>query len=419
MRLHLFALTAALLTATPALALDGASQEAPPEGEKKPAGTAGAPAAPAAEGPAAATALPEETQVPARPAFDPYVAVSARGEVRVRAGPSANYRVLEHLPKGAWVVVTGTEGEFARVRIPGGVPVFVSADLLEAGADGKTATVARSDVLMRPTPGQEFFPLEGQKLQQGEVLAVLGREKGESGEWVKVLPPDRVEYFVAAALLEKVAPEGQRAEELARITLERRDGYTGGKEAEEARERARKIEQGLSQGVDGAAEALARAPAATLPEDAEARRASLQQAMTESGAPATRARASKLLRDYLVRERDMKVARAREEKAAVGAELERRLAEVEARYRRDLDSLLRAAPRPAAPRHRAVGTVRRNLRGDYELVKGGVVLHGLMSLRYDLGEFSGLRVGVNGEDVLVDAAKRFVMLRVDSLEILE
>ena len=50
---------------------------------------------------------PEEVPAPAPgpTAVDPYAAVTKGEDVRVRAGPSVNYRVLERLPKGAWVVV--------------------------------------------------------------------------------------------------------------------------------------------------------------------------------------------------------------------------------------------------------------------------------------------------------------------------
>ena len=399
LRLPVFAL--ALLLASAASYADG-GETIPP-----------APADPAApsESPEAATT--------AEPAFESYVAVTTADEVRVRAGPSADFRVLDQLKKGSWVTVVGKSGEFSRVRVPGGVPVFVSAELVRVAEDGRSGTVAKADVLMRPTAGQEYFPLENQKLQEGDVLTVLGKEKGESGEWLKVLPSEQVEYFVSATLLERVAEEGEKAADLARITLERRDGYTGGREAEAAREALRKREEGLAALVDGAARSLAKAPAATLPDDAGARRADLQKAMTESGEPGTRGRAARVSRDYLARERDMRVADAKAEKAAVAKDLEARLAAVEADYRRSLADLLQPAPRAAAPRYAAIGTVRCGGRGGYDLVKGNVVLHTIDSLRYDLAEVVGKRVGVSGKEITVDAARRLNLLRVDSLEILD
>lgn len=403
--------------ATPALALLALLLLAPPAPAPDDGGPPPAPPAPAAP-PGERTAA-VEAPAPA-PEADPWVAVTTGDDIRVRAGPSVNFRVLERLPKGSWMVVTGMAGEFARVRIPGGVPVFVSADLCEAAADGKTAVVRRSDVLLRPTPGQEYFPLEGQKLQEGDSLAVLETAEGEGGgKWLKVLPPDRIEYFVHASLLERVAAEGERAEELARITLERRDGYTGGKEAEAARAAEKAREDGFAALVEAAVASLAKAPAATLPPDAAARQADLQQVMTESGSPATRGRASRVSRDYLVREKEMLVAKAKAESSAVAADLERKLAAVEERYRAAMAELLKASPRAAAPKHLAVGTIRRSRSGGYELVKAGVVLHEVESLRYDLSEFLDLRVGVNGKRIAVDASKGEEILRIDALEILE
>ncbi len=393
---------ALLLLASHALALDDGPAPPPP------------PAPPAAEDPAAPPAEPPPETV------DPYVAATTGDDIRVRAGPSINFRVLERLPKGSWMIVTGKSGEFVRVRIPGSVPVFVSADLCEVAADGKSAVVRKGDVLMRATAGQEYFPLEGQKLQEGDALTVLETAEGEGGGmWLKVLPPDRVEYFVHGTLLERIAAEGEKAEELSRITMERRDGYTGGREAEAAREAMRSLEEAFVKLVDDAAAALAAAPAATLPADAESRRTDLRQVMTESGSPATRGRAATVSRDYVDREREMLVARAKAERTAVAADLERKLADVEARYRAAMADLLKAAPKAPAAKHLAIGTIRRSSRGGYELVKAGVILHQVSSLRYDLSEYLGLRVGVNGKVVPVDPEKGVAILRVDALEILE
>jgi hypothetical protein len=355
---------------------------------------------------------------PADEAFEAYVAATKADEVRVRAGPGANFRVLERLPKGAWVVVTGADGEFLRVRISGGVPVYVHPDLVEVAKDGKTGVVAKSDVLMRPTPGQEYFPLEGQKLQKGDEIAVLGREAGEKGEWLKVLPPARVEYYVHASLVERVAAEGERAEDLARIALERRDAYTGGKEAEAAREAAKAREAAYARTVADASGALAGSPAEALPTDAAAQRDRLVQVMTESGDPATRARAARVSQDYATREKAAAVAKARSEKESVAGDLDRRLAEIEADYRKRMDQVLAAAPRPVQPRWKSVGTVRKTFSG-YELVKGAVVLKEIDSLRYRLDDFVGLRVGVNGKEIPVDPSQGVVLFRVDGLEILE
>jgi len=347
----------------------------------------------------------------------PYVAATTGDAVRVRAGPSANYRVLERLPRGAWVVVTGTEGEFCRVRVPGGVPVFVSSDLVQVNADG-TAEVAKTDVLMRATAGKEYVPLEGQTLQTGDRLTVLGKETGESGEWLRVLPPGHVEYFVHGSLLERLGDEAEKTEDLARIALERRDAYTGGKEAEAAREAARAREETFAKAVESAGAALTSAPGDALPDDAAAQRDALREVMTEAEDPAVRAGAVSLTRDYLLRERLVEIARVKAEKDAVRGELEARLAAAEARYRAEVDALTKVTPARAQRKFLAVGVLRSGLDG-YELVKGEVVLHRVDSLRYDLGDFAGKRVGVNGRRIEVDPKKRVTLLHVDALEILE
>jgi hypothetical protein len=349
----------------------------------------------------------------------PWVGATTAEDVRVRAGPSQNFRVLERLPKGTWVVVTSVEGEFARVRVPGGVPVYVHADLVDMGTGGKSATVTRGDVLLRATPGQEYFPLEGQKLQKGDAVVVLGRESGERGEWVKILPPDRIECFAAVKLLERRGGEAERAEDLARLAGERRDAYTGGRSAEAFRATQKTLEAEFQQSVDGAAKALAAAPRHALPSDAGKIREGLTQVMTESDDASLRARAAAVSRDYAGREKNDRMSRARAEKAQVAADLEKRLVEIEAAYRKQIDGIGKAAPGAKAAKFEAIGTVRRNFDGSFELVKGEVVLHRIDSLRYDLDELTDLRVGIKGKDIKVDEERGIHLYRVDALEILE
>jgi len=354
---------------------------------------------------------------PAPAAPDPWVASVVKDDARLRAGPSINYRVLERLKKGAWVLVTGADGEFLKVRVPGGVPVYVSAELAEVGADGKAVTISKGDVLMRATAGQEYFPLEGQKLQKGDACTLIGKEKGEKGEWLRVLPPAGVEVFLHKDMVEKVAPDPAQAAELDRIALERRDAYTGGKEVEAARADAATREEGFKAAVKAAAAALAAAGADTLPADAETHRNALTEVMTESADPSLRSKASSVSTDYALRERGERLARARSDKGTVAAELEKKLAEIDAEYHKRMDQILKAGPKSLAPKFNAIGTLRRNVDGSFDLVKGGVLIHHVDSLRYDLDSMVDLRIGVNGTEVKVDAG--LTLFRVDALEILE
>ncbi len=412
------ALAVAITTASAAPRTTPGTAQDPPAPQPAPAPAQETPVP--APGPAPVQEQPAPAPAPAETApAKGYVAVTTADEVRLRAGPSVNYRVLERLPKGAWVVVTGEDGEYLRVQVPGGVPVFVKADLCEVGPDGKSVTISKSDVLMRPTAGQEYAPLEGQKLQKGDTCALLAKEKGESSDWLRVLPPAGVEVFVHKSLLEKASGEADRAAELKRIELERRDAYTGGKETEAARADAATREKAFAALTAGAAAALAAAPADSLPADADRQREGLTQVMTESGDPVLRAKAASVSRDYAQRERVAMVARAKADKASVAGELQKKLAAIDEQYRKRMDEILKAAPRSPGPKFHAIGTVQRETDGSFFLVKGGVTLHRIDSLRYDLDEMVGLRIGVNGTEVKVDPAKGIVIFRVDGLEILE
>ncbi len=141
--------------------------------------------------------------------------------------------------------------------------------------------------------------------------------------------------------------------------------------------------------------------------------------MTESGDSALRAKAAGVSRDYAQRERGSLLSRAKAEKDTVAGELQKRLAAVEEKYRKRMDEILKAAPGSKGPKYHAIGTVQRETDGSYLLVKGGATLHHIDSLRYDLDELIGLRVGVNGTEVKVDPARGITLFRVDGLEILE
>ena len=360
----------------------------------------------AAKAPAAAAAAPSTDPKP------PYAAVVLKEDARVRAGPSANFRVLDKLAKGTLVTVTAIESEFARVRVPGGVPVFVHGDLLDIAADG-SARVARTDVLMRPTAGQDYFPLEGQKLQKGDMVTVLEKGIGEKGAWVKVLPPDRVEVFLHTSLLLPAGADAAKDGGLDRVAKDRRAAFAGGRGAEGA-----KADEGtFREMVSAAAAALAAAAEGMLPDDAETHRENLARVMTESNESVLRGKAAQISADMVERERVVLYSRARNDRESVRQDLEKRLAKIEADYRVKMDAVLKAAPQNA-PRWSAVGTVRRTYDG-YELVKGEVRLHRIESLRYDLDELIDTRVGINGKQIPVDPVSGHAIFRVDSLEILE
>jgi multidrug efflux pump subunit AcrA (membrane-fusion protein) len=140
--------------------------------------------------------------------------------------------------------------------------------------------------------------------------------------------------------------------------------------------------------------------------------------MTESGDADVRNRAAMVARELLLREKTVELARLKAEKTAVKETLEASLAEAENRYRAALADLLKAAPERETRRFLAIGYVRRDREGFF-MEKGGVVLHRVDSLRYDLEEMLGRHVGVNGRRIEVDPRQRLALLRVDSLEILD
>ncbi len=110
----------------------------------------------------------------------PRVGAISGNKVRLRAGPGTRHPILAELDRDALVVVLATEGQWHKVRVPGGFACFVHNSLVRRDPDG-TAVVTATRVLLRPTAGKKHLPLET-VLDRGDVVAVLGSLNIIAGE---------------------------------------------------------------------------------------------------------------------------------------------------------------------------------------------------------------------------------------------
>ncbi len=347
-----------------------------------------------------------------RAAAERVVAVTG-DDVFLRAGASVDFHDLGTTRRGDLLVVEGEDAEFLRVRVPGGLVLYVFAALVEWEEGALRGTVRGDDVLLRATPSQSFRPLDGQKLARGDELLVLGAVEGDGGRWLRVLAPARCHAWIAARYTREAGETRSLAGVLERAGLARQDELTGGRTRTEREERrAAEIREAHAQLEDLAARSRAEA----APDDTELR-AALQRLARDAPLPEQRARARDLLQGLdaqLAKRRADAAERARRAEAEAAKERAQRAADEARRRREDEEERARRqADRRGTPAAEGDVLVRG---GETLLVEGGSVRLVLTSRRFRLGDYAGRRVRVWG--IRESRAGATDTLEVTSLEIL-
>jgi hypothetical protein len=338
-------------------------------------------------------------------------------DVNLRCGPSIDHHDVGQLSRGRHLLEVGRDGEFVRVRVPGGVPVFVFGSLLDWDADegeqgALRCKVAADDVLMRATPTTRHYPVHDQKLQRGQELVVLGTEETEKGAWLRVVAPAHVHVWIHERYVRPADP-APTAHAIDRAADARLDELTNGRtrlERERVEATRTKVFEtrlaALRERVDGGevgadVEAAARDLAGSTETEALRVRAL---------ALAERIVGLREVREEERRRAEAEAAReaaeeARKERERLEEEQRRREAEKEVeRRRRERDR--------GTPAARGVVRVRD---GDVLLETSGKPTVELRSSRFRLGDYAGRSVRVWGHRR--ERANDRDLLEVTSIEI--
>lgn len=361
----------------------------------------------------------------------PYFARVVRNNVNVRGGPSDAYSPLTQLKTGAIVRVVGRDGDWSKVEVPGGLPMWVAMrsgdkDYVKEEAPGLGTVVAR-DLQIRGTPSTNEPPLG--ELNSGDKVEMIGRE----GDWVKILMTSRKAGFLASRMV-KAAPDAAAgaaefmeadaknaatlrsgSQELVK-TIQRRDAEAARtKRAELAFERysAERRKPAAERDMKGVRDALS-AVVAEAPE----------------GDDRYGARAKTLLEDLnALAGLEESVAKAK----AAQIEAEKRAKESQITYEKDFDALRRRKEEEAAQRERhgkkyvAVGFVRLapplpgalETAPKYAIHRGSQREYYLISDKYQLADYNGKHVGILEADAPEErTGVPFRILRVRKLEII-
>ena len=144
--------------------------------------------------------------------FTPYIAKVTGDSVRVRSGASLAHPPVCVMKDGDEVTVVGETEGWATIRLPVDAPCWISADFVQAAADGKSWSVTGDKVNLRVSPDTNYFPV-GQADKNSTLTAVIDGQTGKAAEkdgYVQVVPPTCAHGAIAiefVAKVKNVAPE--------------------------------------------------------------------------------------------------------------------------------------------------------------------------------------------------------------------
>lgn len=128
--------------------------------------------------------------------------------VNLRSRPDLNSTAVARLDRGTMLRSVGMDGTWYRVMAPRGVFSLVKAEFVETRPDGR-GTVKLDSGTLRVRVGSRTTPVEPERsdvqtlLERGTEVRITGRQ----GDWLEIVPPDGVFFFVASEFAERVSDE--------------------------------------------------------------------------------------------------------------------------------------------------------------------------------------------------------------------
>ena len=357
-----------------------------------------------------------------------YMGEVTSDRVRVRGGPGDYHAVIKLVDSGTPVRVLGVTGDWLAVEIPGGIPAYVSK-----GRDGRPfvreqqvgrTVVLVNDLQVRGDASTDYPPIG--EVMAGQDLVVLD----DQGGWLRILAPARIHAHIHKSLVRRAADQEQASKAFAVQHLAVQKALL---ESGAASTQLVEVEAAAASRKLRADEAFRMFEIERRKEPLERDVAGVREVLTAvvSEGPEDH--------PFVVRARGLlatvddwdamqvELGRARERLAQARREAD----QAEQRYADELQKVAREVTEdrraPAKPEYITSGWVRRNFPvggivasgSPYGVYQGGVRLFAIESDRYDLGEYSGLLVGVieaKGPETRAGQARR--VLDVSRLEIL-
>jgi hypothetical protein len=319
-----------------------------------------------------------------------YAGEVTASRLQLRAGPGEAYQSVATLKKGDMVVVVGkhpNQTDWLVVEVPQGYEAWVFGGFLAVGKD-KQATVTTERLLVRPRATTRFHQLNG-RLNKGESVRVVDQKETAEGLWYKVVVPRRFPLYAQVTFLRNAGP--------ASLAEPKKTTKDIAKAATLASMDWDKRYLSIEKSVYG------ELPKVRAYDDAKQLRLQIMQVKPTTLSAANRERRIVLLSKIVTRERELAGREIAEREKSIGNELDKKLKEIEQRYREKLWRLRQEQKEAARkkPGYVAIGKVEYvpHLLGrhpSHRLTIDGKLRFYLVARDYDLDRFIGKRVGVVG-----------------------
>lgn len=319
---------------------------------------------------------------------DTYACEVTAGTLNLRAGPGEAYQPVATVNQGAKLIVLGqyaNDPTWSLIEVPAGYTAWVSADLVKK--DGAKGEVQASRVLVRPRPSTRYHQLSG-RLEKGETVQIVEEKRTESeGLWYRIRVPRRFPLYAAGRFLKKIGPAS-----LAEVNDKDEGAAPALTVAATAADASfRKLEPDAREKIKAAKTAA----------EIEAIRQSVVRIDRQELSPDNQEKRVQLLSDILDRERKVAIEELKIRENEVSAALDKKLEEIDRKYKRRLAEIREEYEREKKPRYVATGIVRwaPDIVGrypSYRLVEGDKMRYYLIANQFDLGRFVGKRVGIVG-----------------------
>ena len=332
----------------------------------------------------------------------PFAGEVTATSLKLRAGPGPSYQPVVSIEKGSRVIVLGkhaNDPSWYYVEVPQGYTAWVSGRYISKGKNDM-GQVTTTRLLLRPRPSTRYHQLSG-RLNLNEQVKVLEQKSMPDGLWYRIQVPRRIPLYAHVDFIKNIGPASLAQPQPKAQKVKASPVLT------DSDRQFKKIEPDVRTKLKGVKSSSDVEPLKRAVVEIDRSQLSLEN----------RERRVQLLADLLDTERKFAIRDLQAKTEGVQSNLDKRLEEIERKYKRRLDQIRKDFEQESKPRYIATGIVEwvPDIFGrvpSYRLAEAGKMKFFLIATQFDLGRFVGKRVGVSGiTDPESGTGYRTVMIR--------
>lgn len=318
----------------------------------------------------------------------PFAGEVTASRLKLRAGPGPSYQPVVSVEKGTRVIVLGKHANdpaWYYVEVPAGYTAWISGRYVSKGSDGY-GQVTTTRLLVRPRPSTRYHQLSG-RLNLNEKVKIVEQKTMPDGVWYRIEVPRRIPLYAHVDFIKNVGPPSLAQ---AQPDPPAPQPPAGPVLTDSDREFAR-LEPTVRTKLEDVKSTSDVEPLKQAVVEIDRSQLSLEN----------RERRVQLLADLLDTERKFAILELQAQEVKVQEDLNKRLDEIERKYKQRLEQIRKDFEQESRPRFIATGIVQwvPDIFGrvpSYRLVEAGKMKYYLIATQFDLGRFIGKRVGVSG-----------------------